>query len=273
MTREIYPNAPIALVACEIRLPSAGGPFASEIIGVLSEELAEPFPMAIPEQRQTFSIGDSGPQTEQQRVERFTNRARDSSVSLTPNAMVVETTNYEGYEAFRPLLASAIRAVTRALDPKGPLRIGLRYIDEIRVPRPLTSLADWKRYLSEAVTGVSALAAATDRLEPKGWQGQVAFKSGDGMTVVVRYGPREGLAVKPTGLVRRDRGSEPGPFFLFDVDSFWEPPAGIPEWDEAQLLKTCDTLHAPIRALFETVITDELRNEVLRARPGKGDER
>ena len=270
MTREIYPNAPIALVACEIRLPSTGGPLASEIVGVLSEELSEPFPMAMPEQRQTFSIGDSGPQTDQQRVERFTNRARDSSVSLTPNAVVVETTNYQGYDNFRPMLATAIRAVGRALSPKGPLRVGLRYFDEIRVPEPLGSLADWDRYLSEAVTGVSALASAADGLEPAIWQGQAAFNGGDGMTVVVRYGPREGLAVNPTGLVRRNADPS-GPFFLFDVDSYWEPLAGIPEWDDVHLLDTCDALHAPIRAMFEAVITDELRDKVLRA-PMKGDE-
>lgn len=262
MPREIYPNAPIALVACEIRIPSTGQPLESAQTKALEEALADAFPLAIPVNRQTVQIGNvAGPATSE-RVERFADRERRAVVSVTPGSLVVETSDYRGYEVFRPMLGLAIQAVTDGVAPKGPMRIGLRYIDEIRLMDNPMSLHDWEDYLSEAVTGVSALGEAAGGLEPKGWQGQAAFSGGDGMTVVVRYGPRDGVAVKPEGLPQRH--VEPGPFFLFDIDSFWEPSGGIPEWDAGWLLEQCDRLHTPIRALFEGVITDNLRDEVLR---------
>lgn len=49
-----------------------------------------------------------------------------------------------------------------------------------------------------------------------------------------------------------------------DIDSFWAPSDGFPEFDIEMLLAMCDDLHAPVRSLFERLITDRLRKEVLR---------
>jgi hypothetical protein len=38
----------------------------------------------------------------------------------------------------------------------------------------------------------------------------------------------------------------------------------VPEYNTADALKLVDELHSPIDDLFESVITDELRDEVLR---------
>jgi len=49
-----------------------------------------------------------------------------------------------------------------------------------------------------------------------------------------------------------------------DIDSFWTPEGFIPEFDPQVLVEKSEELHDPLRTLFETVITDRLRNEVLR---------
>jgi len=54
-----------------------------------------------------------------------------------------------------------------------------------------------------------------------------------------------------------------GPYYLIDIDSAWQGEAPVPPLDR-WLLAKLDELHAPIRHLFETAITEELRNEVLR---------
>jgi uncharacterized protein (TIGR04255 family) len=52
---------------------------------------------------------------------------------------------------------------------------------------------------------------------------------------------------------------------FIDIDSYWNaqetelPPFTVPE-----ILAICDQLHEPTRDLFEKVITDKLRDEVLR---------
>jgi uncharacterized protein (TIGR04255 family) len=50
-----------------------------------------------------------------------------------------------------------------------------------------------------------------------------------------------------------------------DIDSFWTPEGPIPEYDRDMLVSTCDQLHMPVRRLFESMITDRLREEVLRS--------
>jgi uncharacterized protein (TIGR04255 family) len=48
-----------------------------------------------------------------------------------------------------------------------------------------------------------------------------------------------------------------------DFDSYWEP-ADLPEFDVPSLINTCDLLHAPASAMFESFVTERLRNDVFR---------
>ena len=50
----------------------------------------------------------------------------------------------------------------------------------------------------------------------------------------------------------------------FDIDSFWQAPSENANWNASDILERIDGLHAPIRLAFEELITDRLRNEVLR---------
>ena len=81
---------------------------------------------------------------------------------------------------------------------------------------------------------------------------------------MLRYGPRTGYAVEPRGQLRRAT-TPTGAFFLLDFDSFWETPDAAPEFETEELLAKCDDLHAPVRKLFEGLITPRLRKEVLDA--------
>ena len=80
---------------------------------------------------------------------------------------------------------------------------------------------------------------------------------------MLRYGAWEGFAVDPGGDLKRSSAT-PGPFFLMDIDSFWIPIGGVPEFDVKALLTICDELHTPVGRLFERLITDRLREEILR---------
>jgi len=95
------------------------------------------------------------------------------------------------------------------------------------------------------------------------WQGVVIFEGAPGHTVIVRYGPREGYAVDPGGDLKRPI-PPPAPFFLMDIDSFWIPPDEIPEFEPSTILSLTDKLHEPVGQLYESLITDRLRDEVLR---------
>ncbi len=54
------------------------------------------------------------------------------------------------------------------------------------------------------------------------------------------------------------------PSSVMDVDSYWQGDDYVDEFSSSTLLELVDTLHRPIRAIFEASITDALRDEVLR---------
>jgi uncharacterized protein (TIGR04255 family) len=83
----------------------------------------------------------------------------------------------------------------------------------------------------------------------------------------MRFGAAEGYAVNPEGPLRIRRVSNPGPYFLLDVDSFWANDEDLLDFSTETLMEKCDHLHRPIRAIFESVITEQLRDEVLRREP------
>ena len=56
----------------------------------------------------------------------------------------------------------------------------------------------------------------------------------------------------------------PGPFFLLDIDSFWQPSEVSPTLELNSVLGELDELHMPVREMFESLITEKLRKEVLR---------
>jgi uncharacterized protein (TIGR04255 family) len=47
---------------------------------------------------------------------------------------------------------------------------------------------------------------------------------------------------------------------MLDFDSFWEPPE-IPEFEPTTIMAVCDRLRAPVRALFDMLVTQRLLAE------------
>ena len=68
----------------------------------------------------------------------------------------------------------------------------------------------------------------------------------------------------PAGDLKRSTPA-PGPYFLLDIDSFWTPSDDVPVFDEDKIVSVCDDLHSPVRDMFEGLITERLRQEVLRS--------
>jgi uncharacterized protein (TIGR04255 family) len=258
--REVYPNASVVLVALEIRHP-ATAPLGQAAIAKIKKRLSPKFPIVrraeVNHIQTTATVADV-------RVERFPkyfNRDSTAAISIREEALIVETTKYRHWEWLRELLKLAIEARLEATDVDGVERIGLRYIDEVRVPEKV-GLSDWDSWVSPMLLGPSSVGEAFGCV-PVTWQGVSVFQSSEQRKLVLRYGPREGYAVQPGGDLKRTT-PPPSEFFLLDIDSFWERVDSVPEFDSNWILGESDDLHSPIRGLFESLITDRLRDEVLR---------
>jgi uncharacterized protein (TIGR04255 family) len=252
--REIYPSTPLALVAAEIRHPVAS-PLSDSARSQLKTRLASIFPLAKPVQRMTVTPTQTAVSTDA----RFMSRDRTSSVTFRDDVIVVETTKYERRRVLREKLREAVLARQEVAPVDGVERLGIRYVNEVRVPG-LESSREWADWIAPALTG--PLALATDGgLETQAWQGVSVL--GDAQSgVVVRHGVFDGYAVNPVGDLQR-AAPPPGPFFLVEPDCYWAPSGETPplEWDLVD--PRFDQASLAAHDLFEQLITDKLR-EVLR---------
>ena len=266
-----FPNAPLALTVLEIRYPELADGIGRRAQHLMRRAVQGRLPLVEmqTEDQIEVAIGAPVPASVQRRTfPRFFTRDRTTALQLKENALVLETTNYEGWtEGFRPLIALVVGAVERARPPDGVLRIGLRYIDEIRVPDVDSVPGDWRGYINGSLLAAADPSFIPASLQPSVWQGFVQYRTTTDSTLMVRYGPQDGHAVNPRGATRRKNPPVPGPFFLLDTDSFWQAEDEVPEFKDDWILNRCDALHTPIRDFFRIATTDKLRDEVFNKRP------
>jgi len=266
--QEVYPNAPVALVAVEVRFPGeVGQGVPAGVQRLFREELGEGWVIEqLTQQELTVGVNAGGPPSQTMRtvnVPRFTVRDRTSAVVLTSNSVTVETTRYHGWAAFRAVVGCALQATAQLVKPDGVARVGMRYVDEVRAPGGGESPSGWAEWLSADVLAPASSGMAQAGWPAAAWTGVALYSLDENAQLVLRYGPQTGHAVNPGGPLRRPDPPSAGPFFLLDFDSFSEP-STIPLFDVTELLQTCDALRVPIRALFDQIVTRRLIDEVFR---------
>lgn len=265
--REVYPNAPIVLMAIEVR-HSMCEPLERRQTIQLSTHVRDVLPL--PDNVSIFTLGiQAGPDgqpTQQQSVStvpRWTSRNKRTALTIRQDGLVIETTQYSSYERIRELLQIALNARMAVTAPAGVERIGLRYIDEIRTPSEKgDSTPSWQEWVDPALLGPVHIGGRLG-LTPAGSEGLTVFSGDENRALVLRYGAQNDYAVQSTPQLRRPL-PPPGPLFKLDIDSFWQPGKEIPEFTTDFILDRSDELHEPVSAVFEALISDRLREEVLR---------
>jgi uncharacterized protein (TIGR04255 family) len=263
-SREVYPNAPLRLVTAEFRFPLSPTLAGGDLLSALSKVFSDVLPIIepVPQGLQMTLGAEAQPPKMTVGGFRLLSRDRTAAVTVTASRLAVETTVYEHWETFRQSIGTALRAIGEELYAiVGLDRVGLRYINEIRVPGNGTSVERWMPYVSEDLLAVARLAGGH---EIKTVQSALHLVTGDKEELLLRCGALEGHAVDNSGPLRLPSPPEDGPFFLLDIDSFWTRLGVLDEFDTATALVIADRLHDPVDGLFEGAITERLRDEVLR---------
>lgn len=265
---EIFPNPPLALVAFEVRYPDQPALTSRPAIEGIKAALADALPLRGVLREQEIGLRVDGPEapTVQVRVTpRFTTRDRATACQVGAGSLIVETTTYAGFASFSELVQRAVEAAANTARPDGITRVGLRYIDEVRVPGIDQPPGNWHGYIDEHLLApVAEDFVKAAKFVPRTWQGIVQYATGPDRVLALRYGPAEGYAVVPDGPTRRRSPPAAGLFFLLDSDSYWQPSDEVPEFEPERVMQACRELHDPTKALFNAVITERLREEVFR---------
>lgn len=261
--REVFPNAPLEFVACEIRVPTAPKLVRNDTIETLTDALRDVLPIPDTEQIQTLTvIGGKDGGVESERRFRFLSKERTTSAVVERNAITVETTDYQEFGDFRALVLTVADAVAMTTNIVGIERVGLRYINEIRVPKEISDASDWQGWISDDVVGVLGVA---DDYTADALQTVIRLVGDDSTGVVLRYAAMVGDGVVGDGPLFRRAPAVSGPFFVIDTDSF-RTSAGpaMEDFAHDRIAGILDVIHEPIGTLFHRAITDRLREEFRR---------
>jgi uncharacterized protein (TIGR04255 family) len=158
--------------------------------------------------------------------------------TIASDSYTLETTNYHTWERdFRARLDALSRAVDTTVKPSIVTRVGLRYVDSLRLsPVP----ESYRKMISEALLGplvhpmFGAGVTAT--------QQQFSFALDDSLRVTIRHG------------LFRDTSREESATYLLDTDIYRED---LMRLDSAGLLKLVDGMHEDHLRVFRACLTEE----------------
>jgi uncharacterized protein (TIGR04255 family) len=256
--REIYPNAPLKLVAFELRYPTVRAFEADQGQQAIYDRLREDFPILGVPPITTIEVGPSGSRQIGQGM-RVLDRRRTRTVTVTDQALTIETSAYGRYEEFATLIEQALRAANEVGHLPAVVRVGLRYIDEI-VVTGVESVEQWREYITDDLLA-PGLVEGYSTID---YRGSIGLQVADDNVVTVRFGVVDAPVVDPNGPLRIPDSPE-GRYFLLDVDSAWTAPQEeFLEFNIDSVLQRSESLHEPVRTIFERAIKPRLRDEVLR---------
>ncbi len=259
--RQVYPAAPLRLVAFEVQYGFAPTLATEQGRAEIYRRLQDAYPIADAQMTVGFEfvVGPAGgaaqPQPSQAAELVLIDRERTRSVTIGANGLSVQSVIYEGADELERTIAAALEAVAD-VGISTTRRVGLRFVDEIRaagIERP----ADWLEYVSDDLVGSLRLAGeyAVEQA-----QGVLGLRVADDIHALVRFGPGTGVAVNPEGRLRLPPPEHPE-FFLLDIDTFWADPADeLRPFDADRVLALYRQLDDPAHVLFERAITERARD-------------
>jgi uncharacterized protein (TIGR04255 family) len=251
--REVFEHAPLALVAAELRFaysPRLSQQRTLDAIAIAMEDL---LPVVRPGQQTVMSPGV--PPKTGSTLQLF-NLSSTVSLTLTPTNVILEATEYDEFGNFSDVFSLACASIDTARGISVLERIGLRYVDEIRVPGPIDDARDWRGWVADPLLSMLDFNARPVRTH----QGVIEYSLGSNRYLALRFAAVIGDPVVGGGPLKRPSQPGPGPQFVLDVDCYWQPPSDEPtRFSRAFVESELKALHDPTGDAFQNAITDRTR--------------
>lgn len=266
--REVFPASPLALVAAEVRFSVAPRLRQQATLDEIAIALESRFPVQQPpgEGMSLLLGGDASQLTIGQGGGGLLLRDVSGTTALTilPNRMTLETTAYSEFPAFKADLVTSCDALAEAGVISAIERVGLRYIDEIRVPAGTISDArDWADWIDPRL--VDHVSVGPRGVPVTMSQGLISYMLDEQRTLNVRFAALpNGAVVQPTTLARKPFVE--GPLFVLDFDGSQDMSGATATLFSTEVISSAiDAVHGPAGETFQNTITDRAR-ELFRRR-------
>lgn len=152
-----FRNNPLKVVVAQLRFPPIYSLEEPAGVAAFQSAIQDSFPIAEPRaQEMTLAVapGAMGSSTAKPGPWRFLSDAGDYVAVLGTNYVSLETKAYTRFEDFESRFAGLLDAIIATLPIKRRLRLGLRYVDEIRHPEA-KSVTEWPRFLKSDLIGIA----------------------------------------------------------------------------------------------------------------------
>ncbi|MGB7982951.1 MAG: TIGR04255 family protein [Candidatus Nanopelagicales bacterium] len=257
--REVFANAPLALVAAEVRFTDAARLRQQQTKDEIAMALEDRFPYAEPLQQTNFNLplGGGPPQVQEQLGVVLKNASSTETLTIMSESLTYETTAYDNFEHLLEAVTGACSVLVEAKVRPALQRVGLRYIDEIRVSEDIVDMRQWKRWINERLVG--QLDALPTEVPATRSQAMTTFDLGGGRGLNFRCTALDqGTIVVPQHLRRKP--VESGPFFVLDFDGFHDFTTQDTVELSAEVVRDAlSAVHVPCGTAFQNSITDEAR--------------
>jgi len=259
LPRPPYRSPPLRFVAFEVQFGHTPTLATPDGQAALYERLREAYPISDAQMTMQVTIGPQGavqsPPTTAELV--MMNRERTRSITIGGGALTVQSTVFSDSAEFVEAITEALRAVESA-GISASRRVGLRFIDEIRVPG-VERADQWDGFLSPHLVGPAHFADDVDDCEVESGESRLALQIDD-LRAVMRFGPNKGSAVDARGRLKLPLVEE-GHFFLLDIDTFWVADEdNLVPFSGTHIIDTYWRLDEVSHRLFEHAIEDRARD-------------
>jgi uncharacterized protein (TIGR04255 family) len=252
--------SPLELVAAEVRYPATPSLLRPDVMEQLLHTLEDRLPCFDAEEpgQDVPRAGIPGSVGRDARIYRLYDHSYTTSMSITPSAVTFETTQYEGFESLSSLVVDATKAVASLSHIRFVRRVGLRYLNEIRVPVPITDARDWGVWVDPAL--LAPILSHGD-YPSETYEGTINYRVADSRYLQFRFAALENGSVVRDGILQRKPVPKSGPLFVIDIDSYCLPPRDrSPTLTSDALAAVLSDLHRPITVAFNAAITQKLRD-------------
>lgn len=237
-----FANDPLRVAVAQIRFAAAPALRDPALLAEIAGRLPDFPEMTGPTSQVTIPMGEGAQfAVTQHAPARFRTKTGTTIVSIAPDSVSVETTDYPGWEAFSAQVITVLGALD-ALLPPHLTRLGLRYVNELMV-EGAEAAADWARLLDPELVAF----AGGERIGP------VVRRSLEHLTLDLGA---DQITLRHGFVARRDLpDTATSSLYLFDIDAYTEQPQVR---ETSAVMAQLNRYHQHAWSLFRGSIGDEI---------------